>query len=50
MLVSPQQFALSRANEAFDETGALKDPKAQASVEGVAAGLLRIAAALKSAG
>ena len=50
MLVSPQQFALSRANEAFDETGALKDPKAQASVEGAAAGLLRIAAALKSAG
>jgi hypothetical protein len=50
MLVSPQRFALSRANEAFDEAGVLKDPKAQASVDGVVAGLLRLATALKSAG
>lgn len=50
MLVSPQQFALSRANEAFDEAGALKDEKARGSVEGVVAGLLRLAAALKPAG
>lgn len=48
MLVSPQQHALGRASEAFDEAGALKDPKAQASVEGVVAGLLRLAAALRS--
>jgi NAD(P)H-dependent FMN reductase len=49
MLPVPQQFALSRAAEAFDATGALKDPKAQASMEAVVDGLLRVAAALKSA-
>lgn len=49
MLPVPQQFALSRANEAFDDSGALKDPKAQASVDGVVAALLRVAAALKAA-
>ena len=50
MLPVPQQFALSRANEAFDEAGALKDPKAQASVEAVVTALLRVASALKTAG
>jgi len=50
MLVVPQQFALARANEAFDESGALKDAKAQASADAVVAGLLRVAAALKAAG
>jgi chromate reductase len=50
MLPVPQQFALSRANEAFDEAGALKDAKAQASVEAVITALLRVASALKTAG
>jgi len=50
MLPVPQQFALSRANEAFDETGALKDPKSQAAVEAVVDGLLRVATALKPRG
>jgi chromate reductase, NAD(P)H dehydrogenase (quinone) len=46
MLVAPQQFALSRANEAFDEAGALKDARAQQSVNGVLQALLRVAGAL----
>jgi len=49
MMPVPQQFALARANEAFDETGALKDTKQRASVETVIAGLLKVAAALKNA-
>lgn len=47
MLAVPQQFALSKANEAFDAAGALKDAKQQAGVEGVVIALLRVAAALK---
>ena len=50
MMPVPQQFALVRANEAFDETGALKDPKAQASMEAVMDALLRVATALRSVG
>ncbi len=50
MLAVPPQFALSRANEAFDDAGALKDPKQQASVDSVVAALLRVAGALKAAG
>ena len=48
MLVVPQQFALGRANEAFDEAGALKDPKAAQAVTGVLRALLRVAGALRS--
>jgi NAD(P)H-dependent FMN reductase len=33
--VCPQQFALGRAGEAFDETGQLKNPAHQSSVAGV---------------
>lgn len=47
MIVAPQQFALSRASEAFDEHGALKDPKAQQSVEHVLAAIGDLATALK---
>lgn len=50
MMPVPQQFALSRAGEAFDESGALKDAKQQAAVESVVAALLRVATALKAAG
>ena len=35
VLVIPEQFALARAHEAFDESGALKDPKQAASVKRV---------------
>jgi len=49
MMPVPQQFALARANEAFDDQGALKDAKQQASVETVVAGLLKVAAAMKNA-
>jgi chromate reductase, NAD(P)H dehydrogenase (quinone) len=37
VLVIPEQFSLSKAHEAFDDaTGALKDPKSEASVRRVA--------------
>lgn len=49
MVVVPQQFALGRANEAFDDAGALKDPKAQQTVDGVVRALARLARALKTA-
>lgn len=49
MMPVPPQFALGRANEAFDEAGALKDPKAQASMEAVVDRLLRVATVLKAA-
>jgi NAD(P)H-dependent FMN reductase len=49
MIVVPQQFALSRAGEAFDETGALKDPKVQHAVEFVLSALGDLAAALAAA-
>lgn len=35
MLVVPQQFALGKASEAFDDAGALKDAKAVQTVTGV---------------
>lgn len=46
MLVVPQQFALGRAHEAFDDAGMLKDPKAMQAVGGVVDGLARVATAL----
>jgi chromate reductase, NAD(P)H dehydrogenase (quinone) len=49
MLVVPQQFALARAHEAFDETGALKDAKAEQQVAAVVQALLRLARALRTA-
>lgn len=50
MMPVPQQFALSRAGEAFDEAGALKDAKQQAAVEVVVDAVIRVATALKAAG
>ena len=47
MMPVPQQFALAKAHEAFDDAGALKDAKQQASVDAVVAALIRVAAALK---
>lgn len=49
MMPVPQQFTLSKAHEAFDEAGALKDAKQQASVDAVVSSLLRVAAALRIA-
>lgn len=48
MLVVPQQFALGQANNAFDEQGALKDPKQQHIVQGVVQSLAKVATALNS--
>ena len=48
MLVVPQQFALGRAGEAFGPDGALVDAKAQQTVDGIAAALLRISNALRT--
>lgn len=48
MMPVPPQVMISRANEAFDDAGALKDPKAQTSLEAVVDRLLRVARALKA--
>ena len=48
MLVVPQQFALGRAHEAFDDAGALADAKATAAVDDVIASLSNIAQALRT--
>jgi NAD(P)H-dependent FMN reductase len=42
VLTLSEQFALGRAHEAFDEAGALKDPKQQASLAAVAARLAEV--------
>lgn len=49
MIVVPQQFALSRAHEAFDALGALKDERARGSVLGVLSSLGTLATALRAA-
>ena len=49
MMPVPQQFALPKANEAFDADGALKDAKQQAAVDAVVAALIKVATALKPA-
>jgi NAD(P)H-dependent FMN reductase len=48
MIVVPQQYALGRAADAFDEAGQLKDPKAAQSVRGVLDALGEVAWALKA--
>jgi len=48
MIVAPQQFALVKAGEAFDEAGALKEAKSQQMVEGVLAAIGDLATALKA--
>jgi chromate reductase len=49
MVVVPQQFALSRAHEAFDTDGALKDERARSTVSGVLSALGALATALRAA-
>jgi NAD(P)H-dependent FMN reductase len=46
MIVVPQQFALGHADQAFDDAGALVEPKARQTVHGVLAALQRLARAL----
>ena len=48
MVVSPRQYALSRADQAFDDAGALKDEKARQAMEGVVDSLLKLASALRA--
>jgi hypothetical protein len=45
MLVLPQQLALGKAHEAFDDSGLLKDARQQANLAQVAEGLVRLARA-----
>jgi len=49
MLVVPQQFALGRAHEAFDEAGELKDARSAQSVKTVLAAVAALAGALRAA-
>ncbi|MFT4174882.1 MAG: NAD(P)H-dependent oxidoreductase [Rhodocyclaceae bacterium] len=46
MVVSPQQFALSRAHEAFNDDGSLKEARAAQSVKNVVESLARLARGL----
>ena len=49
MIVHPRQFALSRANQAFDAAGELSDDKAREAVTAVVHSVLQLATALKAA-
>lgn len=46
MLVIPQVYGLAKAADAFDETGGLKDPKADAAVKGLGERVAKLAAKL----
>ncbi len=48
MLVVPETASVGQAHAAFDEAGALKEPKQQQAVERVVRSVLRTAAALKA--
>ena len=48
MIVVPQQFALGRANEAFDDSGQLKEARAAQSVDSVVLALDRLARAMRA--
>jgi len=49
MIVHPRQFALSRADQAFDAAGELQEEKAREAVAGVVQSLLQLAGALRKA-
>jgi chromate reductase, NAD(P)H dehydrogenase (quinone) len=49
MIVVPQQFALGKANEAFDDEGLLADAKSQQALSNVLAALFALVTALKAA-
>jgi NAD(P)H-dependent FMN reductase len=46
-VIIPNSVSVGRADQAFDESGALNDPKQRSSVERACDELLRFAAALK---
>ncbi|CAG0995690.1 FMN reductase [Phycisphaerales bacterium] len=46
VIVLPQQFALGKAHEAFNEDGSLKDAKARDTVEGIGAAVAKTLAKL----
>ena len=48
MIVHPRQFALSRADQAFDPAGELKEEKSREAVDGVVQSLLQLATALRA--
>lgn len=48
LLVIPEQFALVRSHEAFDDSGNLKDPKQMAAVEKVVNRLVEVTTKLKA--
>ena len=48
VFVIPQQFALSKAHEAFNEDGTLKDPHPQKTIDSIAHKLVEITAKLKA--
>ena len=48
VLVLPDQLAIGRAHEAFDEAGALKDARQAAGIEALVGQLVRVTARLKS--
>ena len=47
VLVLPEQVTVAKANEAFDETGGLKDAKTRGAVEKLARRVVKVTAALK---
>ena len=49
MIVVPQQFALQRAHEAFDEQNMLKEERSARAVGGVISALGELASALRTA-
>ncbi len=50
VIVLPDQFALSKANEAFDDAGQLKDPKQAGIVSKIATSLVDVARKLRAGG
>ncbi len=49
VVVVPTQMAISRANEAFDEDGSLKDERQQVAIEAIGAEVIRFAGRLSVA-
>jgi NAD(P)H-dependent FMN reductase len=48
VLVVPDQFALNQADQAFDDSGAIKDEKKRQIVEAIGRKVVQVAAKLKA--